>query len=299
MNVQSISIVVPTKRCVNSCKFCVSCMHTNEYENHFDEFQIKKRIKYAVNNGVNTCILTGTGEALQNREFLIKLADIFDELNHPFPNVEIQTSGVFLSTRLGDVPHLENIRLLHKLGVNTISLSVSSIFDTRKNQEIIGINDTLYFGLMNLCHLIVKMDFNLRLSINMTNELDGYSPKAILDQCKRLKAQQITFRKLYYSDDKSEQSEWVKLNACREKTLNRLSEYITGGYLSDGEFVKGQGNPLYRLPFGAMAYSILGMSTVIDENCMSKEDNEKLKYVILRENGKLYAQWDDEGSLIF
>lgn len=299
MNVQSISIVVPTKRCVNSCKFCVSCMHTNEYEDKFNEFQIKKRIKYAVNNGVNNCILTGTGEALQNREFLKKLANIFDELRHPFPNVELQTSGVFLSEAIGSSPNIDNIRLLQRLGVNTISLSVSSIFDTRKNQEIIGVNDTLYFDLMNLCHLIVAMGFNLRLSINMTNELDGYSPKAILDQCKRLKAQQITFRKLYYSDDKSEQSEWVKLNACREKTLNRLSEYIAGGYLSDGEFIKGQGSPLYRLPFGAMAYSIMGMSTVIDDNCMSEEDTEKLKYVILRENAKLYSKWDDEGSLIF
>jgi hypothetical protein len=48
-----------------------------------------------------------------------------------------------------------------------------------------------------------------------------------------------------------------------------------------------------------MAYSIWGMSTVIDDNCMNKNELKKLKYVILRENGKLYCQWDDEGSLIF
>lgn len=299
MSVQSISIVIPTKKCVNSCKFCVSCMHDNDYVNKFDAIQIKKRMKYAINNGINSCILTGTGEALQNREFLILLADIFDELDHPFPNVELQTSGVYLSERLGELPNIDNIKLLQRLGVNTISLSVSSIFDTRKNQEIIGISDKLYFGLLNLCHLIRDIGFNLRLSINMTKELDEYSPSAILNQCSRLKANQITFRKLYHSDDKSEQTEWVKLNECRRKTLRRLQEYIAGSELLEGGFIKGVGNPLYRLPFGAMVYSINGMSTVIDDNCMSKEDTEKLKYVIIREDGKLYSRWDDNGSLIF
>ena len=41
------------------------------------------------------------------------------------------------------------------------------------------------------------------------------------------------------------------------------------------------------------------MSTVIDDDCMSKDNNEALKYIVLRENGKLYCRWGDEGSLIF
>jgi hypothetical protein len=32
---------------------------------------------------------------------------------------------------------------------------------------------------------------------------------------------------------------------------------------------------------------------------MATETSDTLKYIILRENGKLYARWDDEGSLIF
>ena len=70
MNIQSISIVVPTKGCVNDCKFCVSKMHDSPYENHFDIMQIRKRLKFAINNGVNTCILTGTGEVFQNKRFI-------------------------------------------------------------------------------------------------------------------------------------------------------------------------------------------------------------------------------------
>lgn len=137
MNIQSISIVVPTKGCINKCKFCVSCMHDNPYENHFDEIQIRKRIKYAANNGVNTLILTGTGEALQNKAFLTKLANVLDKEHHPFPNVELQTSGVMLMDQ-NEFGEFVNISLLKRLGVNTISLSVSDIFDSPNNWRIIG-----------------------------------------------------------------------------------------------------------------------------------------------------------------
>ena len=51
--------------------------------------------------------------------------------------------------------------------------------------------------------------------------------------------------------------------------------------------------------FGPFVYSIRGMSVVLDDNCMAKEESTILKYIILRENGKIYSQWDDEGSLIF
>jgi hypothetical protein len=296
MNIQSISIVVPTKACVNKCRFCVSCMHDSPYTNSFDPIQYRKRIKYAANNGVNTLILTGdNGEVLQNRNFLINLVEILDKEHHPFPNVEIQTTGVMLDKE-------ENIRLLRKLGVNTISLSVSDPWDDGFNSNIIRIPSTLRFNLEDLCKYIKEKDFNLRLSLNMTSVFDQYSPEIILKRSKVLGADQITFRKLYHTNDDSDQTKWVKNNACKDETLKGLDDYIAGWWCHNQteEWREGgHGKPLYRLPFGAMAYSIMGMSTVVDDNCMSKEENEKLKYVILRENGKLYCQWDDEGSLLF
>ena len=137
MKIQSISIVVPTTKCVNSCKFCVSCMHESPYENTFDAIAYRKRIKFAANNGVNTMIITGTGEALQNTRFLKKLLKVLQSEGHPFPNVELQTTGVMLMTSKegygpgkGETfPIYPNVDLLRELGVNTISLSVSNIFD--------------------------------------------------------------------------------------------------------------------------------------------------------------------------
>ena len=77
-------------------------------------------------------------------------------------------------------------------------------------------------------------------------------------------------------------------NSCDEYLVQKINTIINQ-----------KGTPLYRLPYGPMAYSYRGMSMVTDDDCMSKENNESLKYIILREDGKLYCRWDDPGSLIF
>lgn len=300
MNIQTISIVVPTKGCVNHCPFCVSRMHDCPYENTFDNVQIEKRIKYAVMNGVNTCILTGTGEALQNREFLIKLASIFRKMDFPFPNVELQTTGVMLTT-------FSNIELLKNLGVNTISLSVASIFSDATNLTTIGVSEKLEFRLETLIRNLKEYDFNIRLSLNMLQEYDDYTPKQIINRCKELGANQVTFRKMYYELDKdkfpiNEEGRWTKENKCSDKILEKIKQHIEGFDVKMSgthHHVSREGKFLYRLPFGGKVYSIESMSTVMDDDCMSKENNDSLKYIVLRENGKLYCRWDDEGSLIF
>jgi hypothetical protein len=317
MNIQTISIVVPTKGCINKCPFCVSKMHHCPYENKWDEIQMIKRIQYAMMNSVNTCVITGTGEALQNIGFLNKLGKLFNKMNNPFPNIEIQTTGIFLSEkedvpdiiyRDGEQPFINYpyLNILENLRVNTVSISVCDIFDYDNNLKIIGVPEKLRFHLGNLIDLLKKRGFNIRLSLNMLNTFDRYTPEQIISKCKGLQADQITFRAMYSSGETNE-SKWVKDNKCSDKTMKDITEYFEGEPFtleSESSYeIKlrkvGHGKFLYRLPFGGKVYSMNGMSTVIDDDCMSKENNESLKYVILRENGKLYSRWDDLGSLIF
>ena len=207
MNIQTISIVVPTKGCVNKCPFCVSRMHNSPYENCFDTIQLTKRIKYAVMNGVNTCIITGTGEALQNPYFLGRLADVFRIMKYPFPNVELQTTGVMLmdydiaidGNSGEEIKKYHNINLLKELGVNTISLSIANIFSSSLNLEIIKVAKNLEFNLFSLVSFLKKQGFNVRLSLNMLKDYDKYSPIEIIRACKMLGANQVTFRKMYAS----------------------------------------------------------------------------------------------------
>jgi hypothetical protein len=305
MNIQTISIVVPTKGCVNNCPFCCSKMHDCPYENKWNDTQMRKRIQYAVMNGVNTCIITGTGEAMQNVRFLENLSSLFMQMDNPFPNVEIQTTGVFLSMfELDEDDHkpiYTYINLLTELGVNTVSLSVSDIFFDKLNMDIIGVKSKLQFRLGDLIPLLKSNGFNIRLSLNMLEHFNNVTPLGILSRCQELGANQVTFRKMYRGEEDIPENVYVSEKKCSDQTLENIQKYIEG-YMSPDhtqKFISGHGTFLYRLPFGGKVYSIMGMSTVMDDDCMSKESNDSLKYVILRENGKLYCRWDDEGSLIF
>ena len=202
MKIQSISVVVPTRKCINKCPFCVSRMHDNEYENDFDANAYKKRLKYAAMNGVTTLILTGTGEAMQNTRFLINLESVLNELGDPFPHIELQTTGVFLNKRQSvidaDGGHLHydysNLRFLKSMGVDTISLSISDIFDEKNNLKILGTPDKYKFSLHEITHELKRMGFTIRISLNLLNVYNSISPSDIIRKCKDLKANQITFR---------------------------------------------------------------------------------------------------------
>ena len=84
---------------------------------------------------------------------------------------------------------------------------------------------------------------------------------------------------------------------CLEKygTDYKIKKCVQEGEL----YVKEKGIPIARLPYGFIQYSVNGISTVIDDNCMSKDTIDEMKYAILRPNGHLYSRWDDKGSLIF
>lgn len=293
----NIQLVVPTKGCVNNCPFCCSKMHESPYETRFDAIEIEKRIKEAMIRGIGTCVLTGTGEVLQNTTFLAKLYVIFEKLDHPFPNMEIQTTGVMLmhsKSYINSKTGLEEIdypfiTILKQLRVNTISLSISDLFDDDNNASIIGIPQKLRFKLSELISFLKNLNFNVRLSLNMLNNLDGRAPEEIFKYAKSLGADQISFKRMYYNDEfQYVQNEWIRDNMCSEKTINDIKDFV---------FEKGR--HIYTLEFGAKVYSLYGLSTVIVDDCMAVTNTDTQRYIILRENGKLYCHWDDEGSLIF
>lgn len=290
MNIQTISIVSPTEGCVNSCKFCVSKTHSNDYENCFNKFsnesynQMKKRIKHAKNLGVNTCIVTGSGEVLQNQQFIEILSKIFQELDYPFTCVELQTSGVFLN----DINRLKEVKSL--LSLDTVSISVSDLFDDISNMEIIGTHEKLRFTVAEVCKNIKALNLNLRLSLNLTNKSNDILPVDYFIKAKELSADQLTFRKLYHSNNDTEVDRWIIENALSDKKIKDIEAFIVNN-----------GERKYRLPFGSYVYRYDGISTIVDVNSMgterNKETEDNLKYLVLRENGKLYTDW--LGTLLF
>ena len=303
MNIQSLSIVVPThNKCVNSCKFCVSRTHTNPYEDRINYDVIKRnqvagsicipepaktieykdyfnRLQFARDNGCNVVVLTGTGEPIQNPKFIDFFAEVNNTLTSPFKSIELQTTGVMLNA--------ETLIHLREIGVTTISFSISNIFNNERNLEIIGCADKLKFDVFETIKLVKKYDFNLRLSLNLVNDYDKFSVFEVINRCAELGADQVTFRKLYKSDLNNDIDQWIEDNAS-----NLFYENLV-------KFVKKYGKHLGVLPFGPSVYDIKEMSVVIDDDCMSEQPKDIYKYLILRENCKLYTKWETKASLVF
>ena len=293
MNIQSLSIVVPTHGCMNQCKFCVSRMHKEEYQdlissnNYFHRESYKNRMAFARDNGCNTVMLTGQGEPQQNMKFIADFAKMNSELTMPFRNIEIQTTGANID--------VYTLNCLRNDGVTTISLSVSCLNNNKINSDIINGGHTP-IDLKWLCSKIKEFGFNLRLSLNVTKWIFLYEEpngeyESIFEYCSNiLGADQVTFRKMYTDGSDTPQTKWIEDNNVKtSKYFEGLNDYI----LKNGRY-------LDTLEYGSMRFSVMGMSTVVDEDCMAKSEEKKtLKYLILRPNCKLYTQWDDKGSLLF
>ena len=303
MKIQSLSIVVPTKGCINHCKFCVSRMHNEVYANRISdpndrkaEADYKKRLEFTRDNNCNTVMLTGYGEPQQNMSFIRKFSQLNDQLPSPFKNIEIQTTGAGFTN--------DTIVELRDLGITTISFSVSSLLQPDINMVVINekkVNIPSIQDLIFRCH---NNNINARLSLNLTgwlmakiyNPIDSIrfeynpEPKDILTACYSLGADQVTFRQMYSDYSLSPQSKWVEEYALKKEWVKKLKKYI-----------ENYGTYLDTLETGQRRYSLQEMSVILDEDCMAKKEREDgaLKYLVLRPDCKLYSRWDDKGSLIF
>ena len=287
MNIQSLSVVVPNKKCINDCKFCVSKMHSNDYKNNMDISNCNyhmaiedyiKRLEFARDNGCNTIILTGSTEPQQNKNFLATFGLINKSLANPFKIIEIQTTGALLDDNY--IKFLKN-----HVKVTSISISVSS-FDDEENKQIIGMKCD--FNLKELCKTIKDNGLNLRLSLNLNNSYSKYTPEELFKKCKNLNADQVTLRKLYSSSNETPQGQWIAENKYPEEKFEQLISYV-----------KSNGIAMEKLEYYKIRYNVLDMSTVVDSDSMNKELSDAYKYLILREDCKLYTKWDTNASLLF
>lgn len=289
MKIQSLSIAVPAG-CGNDCTFCVAHMHRASFINQIEEntrfFDLYEadyinRMAYARDNGCNSVMLTGDGEPLLNRHFLKFFTNCNRMLKQPFRQIELQTSGMTL-----DDTYLRFLR--NTVGVSVISISLSA-FDSEENAVYNRPRaDRFFVHVAALCSEIKRYDFSLRLSLNLTDFFSNLEPVNFFATAKILGADQLTFRVLYESGKGSPEDRWIQEHRCRPETVSALRD-----------FIKTTGRALNKLPFGATRFSVHDISVVMDEDCMSTEVGENLKYLILREDCKLYSHWDDKGSLIF
>lgn len=294
MKIQSLSVVVPNRQCINHCASCPSRMHDNNYpilldknnadfDVHFKDYV--KRLEYARDNGCNTLMLTGTSEPQQNREFLTWFGMMNRMMKNPFHCIEMQCTGALLDENY--------LRFLHRhVGITLMALSVFSL-DNRQNMSIINPPRHVTIYTREVAQKIKEAGMSLRMCLNLTSGFNEYKdcPEKLFKKMQKdYDADQVTFRALYAGNDNRPENVWVRENAAEPKVISALKDYV-----------RKNGELLGRLPYGAYKYGVDNMSVVIDDDSMGKEsvDDDSYKYLILRPDCRLYSSWDNKGSLIF
>lgn len=294
MNIQSLSVVVPNRECINHCASCPSRMHDNDYYMLLDinrpdfDLHIKdymKRLEFARDNGCNTLMLTGTSEPQQNKNFLVLFGMMMQMMKNPFRSIEMQCTGALLTNT-----YIEFMR--RHVGVTLMALSVFSLNDV-ENMAIINPPKNVEIHVLDDASMVKRSGMSLRMCLNLTEHFDKYAenPRELFEFMRRIyHADQVTLRVLYAGKDDKPENVWVKQHGARKETICSLMTYV-----------KQNGTLLGRLPYGAYKYGIDGMSVVIDGDSMGKEttDVENYKYLILRPDCKLYSSWDDPASMVF
>lgn len=307
MQIQSLSIVVPNKGCINKCPFCVSRMvNSNQYENLMDinhpcyDINVReylKRMHFVADNGCQTIMLTGTSEPQQNKQFLATLALLHQQIGSPFSNIEMQTTGFGLDKNRNYIRFLRNF-----VGVNTIALSINALDDV-ENSKVLGQKLTVLssaetethaeveapLDISYLCDILKEYDFNIRCCFNLTDRFNDNTVEDVFEAAKnRFHADQVTFRKLYASDENTEQGQWIKEHQIALNFTHALKEFL------DSKTTTG------TTAYGATCHDVDGMSVIYDTDCMGKNpETDVKKFLILRPNCKLYSQWDSPASLVF
>lgn len=294
MNIQSLSVVVPNKACINHCATCPSRMHDNSYPVLIDEslpdFDLFlqdyiKRLEFARDNGCNTLMLTGTSEPQQNRKFLLWFGMMMKLMKNPFKSIEMQCTGALL-----DEDYLTFMR--RHVGVTLMALSVFSL-DYKENMGIVNPPKNVDINVLEAAGMVKGAGMSLRMCLNLTSCYDKFekNPEALFAFMKNVYgADQVTLRVLYAGDDDRPENVFVRENSASEGTVQALKAYV-----------KEQGALLGKLPYGAYKYGINGMSVVMDSDSMGKDvvDVDSCKYLILRPDCHLYSSWDDHASMVF
>jgi len=271
--VSSLQIVVPIKTCINDCKSCIAKL-SNEHDfsdrskeiTFFSEYL--EKMKKVRNTGCKSLVLTGVGEAIQNKKFLRRIGELNNMLNNPF-EIEIQTTGVLLTD--------DNINFLkNDVGVKVISLSVFDIFDNNNNLNIIRVKDKLTYDVKDICNKVKRAGLINRLSLNLISVYDKHPMDELFKKILELNPDQLTFRSLWFTEDDNPINDWIKSNNCNPRLLNRIKTYL------DTNADKMREN----------MYNFKGISILLNEDCMKTKETDT-RYLILRPDVQLYQSWSD------
>ena len=271
--------------CNARCPFCIASAtwKTGIKNNKRLESALGKALDYGRYHGVDTVLITGSGEPTLHRRLVLRIAREARRVG--IPAVELQTNGELLAadpTYLGE---------LSGHGVTTIALSVASVDPARS-----AILMEIELDYLDLTARLDRLGFLSRVSLNLTRQdsdrLPGYLGE-YADLLASRGVRQLTLRTLGVPDcpeettEASERIAWVREHGMPEADVAALEDRI-----------RSEGQPLRRLSYGARVYDYHDLSVVV-ATCMSDtQEVEEIRSFILQPDGHVYHSWNFKGSVL-
>lgn len=276
-NAENLTISVPGTKCNLNCPYCISKITESVEYNDLLFFRNVDKVKtVARSSNVSSVLITGKGEpTLSNALYKIIL-----EFN-TFP-IELQTNGIVFENNNDKV-----YRILHDLvynGLDTISISMDYIY---KN-PIDRINNMSRFF-----EYVKKMDINVRLSVNITDQADVYFHE-LIKICKDNNINQLIFRNItlpIYTNE-NRVTKWIKENT-RLGLYKELYNTIMTDIIPYSKLIR-------TTRFGMNIWDYEGISIALSDNCIQESNNTNdIRSLIYQADGHLYTSWNSKASRIF
>ena len=271
--------------CNARCPFCIASAtwKTGIRSNKALLDSVPRALYYAKYHGVDTVLITGSGEPTLQRTAVLK---ILQQCNvEKIPITELQTNGEILAK---DSSYLDDLK---KNGLNTIAISIASI-DEKKSAQLMAID----YDYTTLAKRAFDSGFVCRISLNMTaidrNALLGSLPETV-DSMRSRGVHQLTLRELGIpavtqpTKEAKEKIEWIRDNALPRDDVRTIIKQIEDG-----------GVLLRRLSYGAAVYDYRGLSVCVASCLTEKSDPNEIRSLILMPDGHVYHSWNYRGSIL-
>ncbi len=288
MKANNLTISVPTPGCKQDCPFCVSKM-TGCIKSDTTKFKLNldKARRMAEQSGVNSILVTGKGEPLDQWDFCQHIAiNVFNE--YPL-EIQCHVDNFFDKKPINgeyDSPHLPKTLMEHHLKVvphyfDTIALSIT---DLNKTQYIAELRE------------LSERDVIVRATLMVDDNFPFSDFHSILDWAKDAKIDQLSLRnptipeRLAATEVATTTAAWITNNTKLKKYETIIKDF-------ERRYIQ---HPVRKLPFGAIIYDIEGIAFTHFDYCVQDSaDDDEIRSLIYMQDGHMYTSWTYQSSKIF
>lgn len=291
MKFQTLSVVAGTKRCDASCPFCISRQTGLDIAGvkpqEINLRNLRKTLDIARMGNVGTAIITGKGEPTLFPHQVQRYLDMFDD---QFPFVELQTNGMKIES--GKITP-DTLDAWYRAGLTTVLISnVGNDHDL--NHKIYAPNQKEFMEYENLVKILHNAGFLVRMTcVGIKGGIDSVGKFfTYLEYCKMIGADQVTWRPVSKPDfvERTEDRgvyKWTEENLVPEGAVNEINDYV----VKEGVLIR-------KLAHGGAVFDVNGQNVCMTD-CLTHDANEdELRQLIFYPDGKLYTDWQFEGSRI-